>query len=379
MKIVLFSALAIFASCSKKDSQDNDAAKKPYTVIQGEKGLQFHTGLLPSDPATKNLGTSHVVFSDCGNLPDSFDLRTLGVVPEIKNQGQCGSCWSFSKTASLESALLGKGKTLNLSEQEMVSCDTEQFGCGGGFLSDFKYQINKGQALETDFPYVAADVACKGGLKPAAQGASFKYVGTANRGPTDQELKCALFKYKTVPWITVGATNAWGSPPASEKTPYANCTASQTNHAVGVVGWYTDARGGTQFIMKNSWGKNWGDQGYMALPLGCNNFGAEVAFIELAKDPTPPGPTPPPGPCAPPKVKLPAEVQVLGETEVMLGVKAEAGVTYSWSVEGKVLGSESMLYVVPSKDAIYKISAKNACATVESQVRVRLVFTKPVE
>lgn len=389
MKNVLLSVLVLFG-CAKKDDSDQPAKPEgaPYAVIQGKNGLKYHTGLLTQEKGSPKFGSSHVRFTDCGALPASFDLRTLGLVPDVKDQGQCGSCWSFSKTGSLESALLGVGKALNLSEQEMVSCDAEQWGCEGGLLSDFRYQIKHGQSLESAFPYTSGNTGSNGACKQApvaAQGVSFQYVGSASRGPTEEELKCALYTSKTIPWITVGATNNWGNPPSSEKTAYTSCSRSQTNHAVGVVGWWTDSRGKTQFIMKNSWGKNWGDKGYMSLALGCDSFGEEVGFIEVAKpaptptpvppSPTPPGPSPTPGPCAPSKLNLPAEVQSLGGVEIMIGVKAEPGVAYSWSVDGKVVGTESMLYVVPPKDGVYKLTATNACSVVESQVRVRLVFS----
>ena len=104
------------------------------------------------------------------------------------------------------------------------------------------------------------------------------YVGSPSRGPTETELKCALYKYHTVPWITVSANNNWGNPPASEKTVYKHCGRGQTNHAVGVVGWFKDSKGKTAFIMKNSWGKDWGDHGYMSMPLGCDSFGDEVVL-----------------------------------------------------------------------------------------------------
>jgi len=216
------------------------------------------------------------------DLPKSFDLRPLGLVEEVRDQGNCGSCWAFSKTGSLVSALLGKGIKLDLAPQHLVSCDQEQYGCGGGFLSDFGFQIHNGQGLEKDFPYTASDSRCRN-VSPAAKGVSFKYIGSPERGPTDKELMYALVTYKTVPWITVGATNAWGNPPKSEMVAYSRCGRSQTNHAVGVVGYWTDANGKVNFIMKNSWGKSWGDKGYMSLPLGCNSFGEEAAFIEVEK------------------------------------------------------------------------------------------------
>lgn len=390
-KLKLFLFLFALAACSKaNDTPDGPQPSAtpdmaPYKIIIGAKGEKYHTGLIKGSDLLKNLGDSHVRFTDCGSLPDSFDLRPLGVVPDMRNQGQCGSCWAFSKTGSLESALLGQGIKHDLSMQELVSCDNQEAGCSGGTLDGFKYQINHGQSLASDYPYMSGNGdsgSCRS-KSVADRGISFQYVGTADRGPTEDELKCALVKYKTVPWITVGATNSWGNPPSSEHTAYTHCGSSQTNHAVGVVGYWKDADGKTQFIMKNSWGKGWGDKGYMSLPLGCNSFGEEVAFIEVAKKPDPsptpmpPGPTPSPtsAPCGTPKAKLPAEVQVFAGAEVMLGVKAEPAVTYTWTEGTTILGSEAMLMVIPVKDTVYKLTAKSACAVTESQVRVRIVMS----
>lgn len=377
----LFSLVVFLTACSVSVSDESGKVSNrlnhsgKYPVLEMANGKKYHTGLLERDNL-KNLSAPHVRFNDCSNLPDAFDLRPLGVVPPIKDQGQCGSCWAFSKTGSLESALLGQKKTMTLSVQELVSNDKNQFGCGGGYLDDFKYQIQHGQGLAKDFPYVAADVSSKK-IPVAAQGVSFQYVGSANQGPTENELKCALVKYKTVPWITVGATSYWGSPPASEKTPYTNCQRSGVNHAVGVVGYFKDASGKTQFIMKNSWGAGWGDKGYMALALGCDSFGDSAAFIEIAPAPVPPSPepTPKPVPCSAPKVAQAAEVQFLAGVQAMIGVAEEKDTTYTWSADGKTVGTTAMIYVSPAKDTVYKLSAKNSCAIAESQIRARVVLS----
>ncbi len=397
MRIILCTLLLLL-SCSRK-SPDEPSSPNPtmdtdqgYAVIHAAE-KQYHTGLLHI-PGAETFGQEHAVFTDCGPLPDEFDLRKLGLVATVKDQGNCGSCWAFSKTGSLESAMLGAGKSLDLAEQELVSCDTAQYGCDGGMLSDFKYQISHGQATEASYPYTASDSGCKS--KPvAAQGVSFQYIGTASRGPTEQELKCALYQYKTVPWITVSASSAWGSPPSSERTPYTRCGSGQTNHAVGVVGW-EKISGKTYFIMKNSWGSGWGDHGYMALALGCDSFGDEVAFVEVAQPspspspsttptPTPPGPSPTatpthepspsPSPCVPPHVSVPAEVQVFAGREIELGTKEESGVSYSWTASNALVGSAATIYVTPPKDDVYKVTAWNACGQTEALVRVRIVMS----
>lgn len=336
-------------------------ANPNYRVIQGQ-GREYHTGLMHKPKDLVGLGEMHVMLEGCDNLPDSLDLRDLNVVPPTRDQGSCGSCWSFSKTGSLESAVAAQtGKFLDLSEQELVSCDHSQYGCDGGLLTDFKYQIDKGQSLESDFPYTARDSACKTGLKAAAKGVSFAYAGQSNRRATEQEVMCALYKTHTIPWITVSANNNWSSAPKSYKTPYNRCGRGQTNHAVGVVGWYK-ANGKTQFIMRNSWGKGFGDGGFMSLPLGCDNFGEEIAYIITDA-----------APCKPPLVKLPAEVTTMPEVEVVLGVKAQAGVDYTWFEGDKEVAKGAVMYVTVTKETVYKLVAKNACGTSESSVKVKLV------
>ncbi len=270
-------------SQSVEIKEDKLVQEDGHAVVMTAQGVKYHTGLIHSQIVPAK---TFMKLPECKDLPESFDLRDQKTVPEVRNQGSCGSCWSFSKTGSLESALMAAGKgEFDLSEQEQVSCDSKQYGCQGGNLTSFSYQISHGQGLEKDFPYTSGrtgrDGACKK-IDTAAQGTAFEYIGTPNRGPTEAELKCALYTSHTIPWITVSASSAWGSPPSSEQTMYARCGRGETNHAVGVTGWHKDMKSGkTAFHMKNSWGTNWGDHGYMSMPLGCDSFGDEVAFIKV--------------------------------------------------------------------------------------------------
>ncbi len=389
---------AALSSCSKKDPDpapapaphvDPDKPDVPPTppeepgVVKGDNGKKYYTGLVHDADEFKGLGEVHMQFADgeCDNLPENFDLRTLGVVPTVKDQGQCGSCWAFSKTGALESALMQVGKILNLSEQELVSNDRSQWGCDGGLLSNFKYQIDHGQGLEVDFPYTARNSPSRT-IPVAAKGTGFFYVGSPDRAPTEKEVKCAMYKYKTVPWVTADAS-AWGSPPSSERTPFARCGSGQTNHAIGSVGWWKNGNV-SEWIMKNSWGTAWGDHGYMSLPHMCGNFQEEVAFIQVAQPPGPtptpgPGPDPtptPPSPCIPPKIKLPVMALIHPGDEIMLGVRPTAGWTYQWFADGVIVPNvtEAMYYVAPSKDTVYKLVASSSCGTAESSEKVSFLL-----
>lgn len=388
---VFFAFLIAFAACSKKDG-DNDLQKRASNVIEGKNGLKYYTGLVKETASEKEKRT-YLRFNEevCENLPEEFDLRPLGVVSPVRDQGQCGSCWAHSMTEALESALKLVGITVKLSVQELVSNDKGNWGCSGGLMQPSKaYQVLHGQGLDKDFPYRAADLPAKS-IPVAGKALKWEFIGESDRIATVAQVKCALYKKKSTPWVTVGADNAWGNPPSSESTPYNRCSNAETNHAVTIAGWNK-----LGWIMMNSWGTPWGAKGFMTIPFGrsgnmgvCNNFGDEVAFVSVEQPaptptppgpsptPTPPGPTPIPGPCTEaPKVKQAAEVQVFPDVEVMLGVKAEANTTYTWTSDGAIVGSESMLYIKPIKDGLYKLSAKNACAVAESQVRVRLVQSK---
>jgi C1A family cysteine protease len=114
--------------------------------------------------------TNHLVKSsrnatilDTTNSPASVDWRKNGAVNAVKNQGQCGSCWAFSATASIEGAhFMATGNLIRLSEQQMVDCDTQSNGCNGG-LQEFGMDYMEGntQELEADYPYTARDGKCQ--------------------------------------------------------------------------------------------------------------------------------------------------------------------------------------------------------------------------
>lgn len=326
------------------------------TILKDDDGNTYYTGLIKGPEEYRAYGEPFVTLDDCDNLPADFDLRNLGVVPPIKDQGQCGSCWAFSKTASLESAIGGR---LDLSEQQLVSCDRNNYGCNGGNLNTNEYQISKGQALETDFPYEARGVKCKADLPNAAKGSDFVYIGDPNRSPTQKELQCALFKSKTIPWITVAADAGWTYVPKDPDFVMKDCGSGYTNHAVGVVGWRT-LNGKVSFIMRNSWGPKWGNEGYLNMPLGCDRLAEEAAYIVGALD------------CKPPKADLPAEVISQSDKEGTLEVAQEEGVDYHWYHGTRLVSTTNKYTFKASKAGTIRLVAKNKCGKTTVRTKLRI-------
>lgn len=344
------------------------------------KGLFIFAALLPSvvsastvkstigepDYATGFLGEHNkhgqLFFKPSGlaGIPLHLDLRELGQVSKIKNQASCGSCWAFAITKALESARLRAGlPEIDLAEQEMVSCDKSAYGCGGGFMDDGDYIVKRGLSLEKDYAYSGTNSRCKNPLPQVGDKAvSWSYIGQSSRGPTTDELKQAINTYGVI-YVTVSAGGAdWGG----SRVHMTGCSNRGTNHMVTLVGYNEQ----DEFIIGNSWGDNWGEQGFAFAKQGCNELasGAEsAAFVVYEGGPAP----------VPPHVRLPAEISIAMGSELLLGVRPEAGVSYQWFVGERLVGSESSVWVSPTEATVYKLVGTSRAGVAESTVLVKVL------
>jgi len=224
------------------------------------------------------------------DIPTSYDWRTKGVVNPIQNQQQCGSCWTFSTIAVIESAYAIKtGKLQKLSEQEIVDCshgcvleDGQQVcnqGCNGGWMWSALTDIISwgGEELETVYPYTAETGTCK---KTKANTIDPISNYTCLSGPNKaNETNMAAFLVANGPLsiaMDAGILQSYSSgiidPTAGE------CSTTSLDHAIVIVGYGVE--GAKPFwIVRNSWGESWGEQGYFRIIRGKGACGLNAGVV----------------------------------------------------------------------------------------------------
>jgi len=235
---------------------------------------EFRAKYLMNTPLTSvtqktNLLTPKV---EAEALPDTFDWRPKNIVTPVKDQEQCGSCWAFSVTENIESVwMLAKGLQVSgfkpLAPQQVVDCDTVDQGCNGGFPASAYNYIETAGGLDTEasYPYKGVGGTCafnKDNVE--AKISSFKYATTTGDETTLKQNLVAASPLS----ICVDAAN-WQDYTSGVMGAWECCWFCQLDHCVQLVG-YDSTASTPFFIVRNSWGADWGENGYIRLAQGNN-------------------------------------------------------------------------------------------------------------
>jgi inhibitor of cysteine peptidase len=240
----------------------------------------------PQRDPTPTVLSETALSSDEGaqqELPPAFNWCDLGGCTPVKDQGLCGSCWAFATAGPLElNIMIKEGVADDLSEQYLVSCNTDSWGCNGGWWAhDYHWwkvpqgEDGAGAVREFAFPYVARDDPCRPPHPHEYQIESWQYVEGEWTVAAVIDIKRAI--YEDGPVAAAVCVNSAFQTYASGVFEGPGC--SLVNHAVVLVGWDDDQGEGGVWYLRNSWGPRWGEEGYMRIGYGVSNVGFGANYV----------------------------------------------------------------------------------------------------
>jgi C1A family cysteine protease len=278
------------------------------------------------------------------DLPATFNWADSGKVTSVKNQGACGSCWDFAAVAALEAIYkIQRQEEYDLSEQQILSCVSYGWGCGGGWM-DYAYEHFRdyGCILESNMPYQADDsVPCTESQYPVVAD-----INGWTAIPNDiNSLKTALL---TAPvavafYIYDNFYSYWGG-------CYTHTDDSDgVNHAVLLVGWDDNmCNGEGAWFVKNSWGSYWGEDGFFWMKYNTCNFGEAAALLDIDNI------------AISSPAELPGTDLICDTSEYQYQFEAEGGTPpYNWVVQvgsvphGMTLEPDGLLHGYPTRARTY--------------------------
>jgi len=220
--------------------------------------------------------------------PDEVNWIALGGVTPVKNQGACGSCWAFSTTGALEGArFINTGELVALSEQNLLDCDHQDLGCNGGLMDNaFKFDKKSGGLCsEEDYPYQAkqGDVCNPNHCEdvPGSQVRAFYDVPTG-----DADALMAALSMQPISVAIQADQFAFQFYKSGVLTDDSCGERGQIDHGVLAVGFGTDSETNEPYWMiKNSWGETWGENGYIRMSRNSKNEWGMCAILKMASYP----------------------------------------------------------------------------------------------
>lgn len=285
--------------------------------LGGLEGPIYAKGLIETPEAERTISPEdqaylNKIYEDLDReyIPSSYDARSYGLITKPKSQGSCGSCAAFAAMSTIETCMRRAGTPLDgldIAEQHLVDCgynpSNGMNGCNGAWIG--AYQSWMGQSKpnvshEAQYPYLDRDPNLKCMGKPTWNTGAKVTSAITDYGCNEDKLKKLVYKYGAVATGIYAGDNSFGN---YAKGVYDTCSSTQMNHAVTVVGYGTES-GKPYWVVKNSWGDNWGDGGYIKIARGNSEcgIGSQCALVECTKTGTasaaPQAPTPAPIPAS---------------------------------------------------------------------------------
>jgi cathepsin L len=270
--------------------------------------------------ATAKL-SAHTVAPACSAQQASFDWRDLHKVTSVKDQGGCGSCWAFAAVSAYESSYLivsGKNAPSSgppaVSEQEALDCSSAQNSCQGGWPDKtYAYLVKPGETGRGNYPpYKAAQGVCLPIAARQYSALNWGFVAGATI-PADDAIKTAIcdhgpivagvkadhwddaispsndnYKYSITQnpnFLIDFKDGVFVGAPSERNLTMATYSVEKVDHIVVIAGWDNSTN---SWIIKNSWGTDWGNHGFMKLRYGTANIGFSAAWIDAKGSATPP-------------------------------------------------------------------------------------------
>ncbi|KAG9334717.1 hypothetical protein JZ751_007252 [Albula glossodonta] len=245
-----------------------DLAMNHLGDLTEEEVMQTLTGL--QVPLDLERGPSDFVGTSGASAPDAVDWREKGYVTNVKMQGACGSCWAFSASGALEGQLMKtQGKLVSLSPQNLVDCSFKygNKGCNGGFMHEAFQYVKDNQGIDSDsaYPYIGKEGPCKYSVASrAANCTGYRFVSEGDEGALKEALASvgpiSVAIDATRPKFLFYRSGVYDDPTCTQKV----------NHGVLAVG-YGTLGGQDYWLVKNSWGVTFGDQGYIRMARNKGN------------------------------------------------------------------------------------------------------------
>ena len=258
------------------------------TLSEEENDNGFTRGFIPSpvDRSSMQGQILQISENEILSLPSSYDIRSLGRVTSVKDQGSCGSCWAFATYGSAESVLM-PGEIQDFSENNLKNLHGFDLGlCSGGNYDMSTAYLTRwsGPVPETADPYNPYSSSSPTGLSPVKHVQDVLYIPERTSSTDNDYLKYAIMIYGGVSTSFYWNSNYYN--PSTYSYYYSG--SSYSNHAVTIVGWddnkvIAGAPGNGAFLIKNSWGTSWGASGYFWISYYDSRLGRSSNAVFLSE------------------------------------------------------------------------------------------------